>query len=139
MYQKLLTGFGKLSFFTNLSHGISGQVFGLVSSFLSKKRLRMVLNDKFPQEYLVNVEVSQGSILGPTFFLLYTNDLPYDFICNTAIYANDTTIYSKCDQASDYSNNKNWLLILNLMYKKLWTGAGSGFLISVLENSAGFI
>ena len=87
------------------SYGISGQVFGLVSSFLSKKRLWMVLNDKFPREYLVNVEVSQGSILGPTFFLLYTNDLPYDFICNIAIYANDTTIYSKCDQASDYSNN----------------------------------
>ena len=33
-------------------------------------------------------------------FLLYTDYLP-DVICNIAIYANDTTLYSKCDQASD--------------------------------------
>ena len=35
------------------------------------------------------------------FFLLYINDLPDDIICNTAIYADDTTLYSKCHQASD--------------------------------------
>ena len=35
------------------------------------------------------------------FFLLYINDLPDDVICNIAIYAEDTTLYSTCDQASD--------------------------------------
>ena len=34
-------------------------------------------------------------------FSYYINDLPDDVICNIAIYANDTTLYSKCDQASD--------------------------------------
>ena len=29
------------------------------------------------------------------------NDLHDDVICNIAIYADDTTLYSKCDQASD--------------------------------------
>ena len=33
--------------------------------------------------------------------LLYINNLPDDDICNIAIYADDTTLYSKCDQASD--------------------------------------
>ena len=28
-------------------------------------------------------------------------DLPDDVICDFAIYADDTTLYSKCDQASD--------------------------------------
>ena len=28
-------------------------------------------------------------------------DLPDDVICNIAIYADDTTLYSKCNQASD--------------------------------------
>ena len=40
-------------------------------------------------------------VLGPTLFLLYINDLPDDVICNIAIYSDDTTLYSKCDQASD--------------------------------------
>ena len=61
----------------------------------------MVLNEKTSQEYLVNAGVSQGSILVPTLFLLYINDLPDDVICNIAIYADDTALYSKCDQASD--------------------------------------
>ena len=41
------------------------------------------------------------SILGPTLLLLYINDLPQDVICNIASYADDTTFYSNCDQASD--------------------------------------
>ena len=51
--------------------------------------------------YPVNAGVSQDSILGPTLFLLYIIDLPDDVICDIAIYADDTTLYSKCDQASD--------------------------------------
>ena len=31
-------------------------------------------------------------------------------------------------------NNLNWLLNLNLIYEILWTGAGSGMLISMLEK-----
>ena len=65
--------------------GISGQVFGLNSSFLSNWRLQVVQHGKFSQEYLVNAGIPQGSILGPILFLQYINDLP-DNICNNAIY-----------------------------------------------------
>ena len=61
----------------------------------------MVLDGKSSQEYPVNAGVPQGSILAPTLFLLYISDLPDDVICNIAIYADDPTLYSKCDQASD--------------------------------------
>ena len=33
-------------------------------------------------------------------WLLYINDLSDDVVCNIAICADDTTLYSKCDQAS---------------------------------------
>ena len=82
------------------SHGIAGQIFGLISSFLSNRHLRVVLDGKSSQEYPVNAEVPQESIGGPTLFLLYISDLP-DVIYNIPIYADDTALYCKCDQTSD--------------------------------------
>ena len=83
------------------SNGISGQIFGLISSSLINKWLRVVLGGKSSEEYLVNAGISQGSILGPTLFLLCINDLPDGVFCNTVIYPDNTTLNSKCDQASD--------------------------------------
>ena len=50
----------------------------------------MLLDGKSSQEYPVNAGVPQDSILCPKPFLLYVNYLP-----------DNTTLYSKCDQASD--------------------------------------
>ena len=61
----------------------------------------MVLDGKSSQEYSANTIVLQGPILGSALFLLYINDLPDDIICNIAIYADDITLNSKCDQPSD--------------------------------------
>ena len=83
-----------LVFFTSVK---SGQIFGLISSFLSGRWLQVVLDGKSSQEYPVNVGVPKGSIFGPTLFLLYISDLHGDFICNIVIYADDTTLYPKCD------------------------------------------
>ena len=58
------------------SSGISGQLLGVLSSFLSNRWIHVVLDGKFSQEYPVNAGAPQGSILG-------------------------STLYSKCDQTSD--------------------------------------
>ena len=69
----------------------------LHADLLNRQQLQVVLDEKSAQEYLVNAVVPQGSILGPTLFLRYTNDLPDNAISDVAIYADDTTLYSKCD------------------------------------------
>ena len=61
----------------------------------------VVLDGKSSQEYPVTSGVPQGSILGPMLFVLYINDIPDDVIYNISTYADDTTVYSKFDQASD--------------------------------------
>ena len=62
----------------------------------------MVLDGKSSQEYLVNVGIPQGTILGPTLLLLYINGIPDDVMCNITIYVDDSTLCSKCEQTSDF-------------------------------------
>ena len=120
------------------SYGISGQIFGLISSFLSNRRLKVVLDEKSLQEYPVNAEAPQGSILGPTLFLLYINNLPDDvtviFLSMLMILLSILTVI----RLLICGNNLNWLLNLNLIYETLWTGVRSGLLISMLGKLSWF-
>ena len=127
-------------------YGISGQIFGIISSFINNRQLRVVLDGKFSQKNRVNAGVPQGFSHGP---ILYINDLPDDVICNIAIYADDTTLYSKCDQVSDLLQQlelaselecdlgdtvdwgKKWLVTINA--GKTW------LVLSDLSNSTGSI
>ena len=76
-----------------MSCGISGEIFGLFLLFLVKDSFRWFWIRSL-EKNAVNAGVPQGSILGPTPFLLHINNLPNDVICNITIYADETTLYS---------------------------------------------
>ena len=109
------------------SYKISGQIFGLISSFPNNRQLRLVLNGKFSQGYPVNTGFSQGSILGPTLFSLYIHDLLSVILLSLLMILLSTLLVI-------WGKNKSWLQNLNLTYETLWKSAGSGLLISVLEK-----
>ena len=99
------------------SYGISGQIFCLISSFLSNRRLRVVLDGKCSQEYPVNAGVRQGFILGPTLFLLHINDLPDGVILRSMLMIL-LSVLSVIEHLI-CGNNLNWLLNVNLIYETL--------------------
>ena len=83
------------------SCGISGQIFGLISSFLSNnRRLRVVLDGKSSQQYPVNAGVPQGYILGLQFsyYTLMTFLMMLSVILLSMLMI---LLYSKFDQAYD--------------------------------------
>ena len=124
----------------------------------------MVVDGNSSQEYPVKSGVTEGSILVLTLFLLYINDLPGNVICGTSVYADHTTLYSKCDQASnlwqqlelaselesDLRDNvdwgKEWLVGFNAGKTQLvlfdWSNKNGSFDVkmdgSVLEKKSSF-
>ena len=116
------------------SYGIPGQMFGLISYFLSSRWLWVVLDGKSWQEYPANTGVLQGSVLGPTLFLLYINGFPMMIsvilLSRLMILLSALSVIRHLICGINYS----WLLNLNAIYKTLWTRARSGLVISLLEK-----
>ena len=74
-------------------YGIRGRIHRWLQSYLSNRKLCAVVDGHTSSQF--PVAVPQGSILGPTLFLLYINDLEDNLPTgiDLAIYADDTIIY----------------------------------------------
>ena len=82
--------FQKLTLF-----GITVQLLTWMKIYLSHRHLEVVVAGQKSACYEINAVVPQGSILGPTLFLIYIEDL-HDVIRHSELlaYADDTTIFT---------------------------------------------
>ena len=80
----------------------------------------MVLEGKSSQEYPVNARISQGSILGPTFSILHTDDiLIMSSVVSLSILMIPFSTLYKCDQATELWQQRVGIPNLNLTDKTL--------------------
>ena len=77
-----------------LNHaGISGNLHGWFSNYLSNRRQRVVLPGASSNWSFTNAGVPQGSILGPLLFLIFINDIVVDIGSSICLFADDTSLY----------------------------------------------
>ena len=75
-------------------NGIEGVLLTLLTSYLSNRNQRVVLNDTKSEWGIIESGVPQGSMLGPLLFLIYINDLEINIKSSIIFFADDTILYS---------------------------------------------
>jgi hypothetical protein len=97
-----------------------------IHSFLCDRKQRVVVNGYKSNELAVTSGVPQGSVLGPTLFLVYINDLPQKVDCNISLFADDTLIYQVVNSSADkrrFQNNIDALEMWAHTWKMLFNVA----------------
>ena len=76
-------------------YGIRNNVLKWVESFLDRRTQRVVIRGTASKSFDVTSGVPQGSVLGPTLFLIFINDLPLEVISHTSLFADDSKLFSR--------------------------------------------
>jgi hypothetical protein len=83
-----------------LNYGFEPQAIALIKSYFSGRQQVIKQSDQnCPNtSQPVTLGVPQGSCLGPLFFLIFINDLPFTLDLSTKLFADDTTLYLAGDE-----------------------------------------
>ena len=75
------------------SFGFTPSLCNLIASFLSNRFISVVVDGTTSSPFPISSGVPQGSVLSPTLFLLFINDLLSSSICAIHSYADDSTLH----------------------------------------------
>ena len=79
----------------------------LIESFLRNRFQRVLLNGQTSEWLPAKTGVTQGSILGPLFFLIYINDLSDNLVSTVKRFAYDTSLFSVVNDSNISANELN--------------------------------
>ena len=115
-------------------YGVEGRLLDWIQDFLSDRSQYVSVNGHCSESVPVTSGVPQGSVLGPTLFIYFINDLPLVTNLPMNIFADDTKAFNKAESREDQLKmqeaidamvqwTKIWLLEFNkLKCKVLHTG-----------------
>ena len=82
-------------------YGIKGNVNSWIADFLCNRSQCVVVEGEKSSPVSVRSGVPQGSVLGPSLFLAYINDLPEKVTSTSRLFADDTLLHRLMREAND--------------------------------------
>ena len=86
-------------------YGIQGKVLDWIQEFLTERKQRVVINGSESEWSDVTSGIPQGSVLGPTLFLVYINDMPDVINAIIKLFADDAKVYNRVKQNEQPADN----------------------------------
>jgi hypothetical protein len=83
-------------------YGIKGPVHHWITTFLTKRTMRVLLEGEISKEACVESGVPQGTVLGPLLFLCHINDLPQTVTSSVRLFADDCLLYREIRNFQDH-------------------------------------
>ena len=83
-------------------YGIRGKTLQWITSFLHNRSQQVVIEGTYSSPCKVTSGVPQGTVLGPTLFLLYINDLISNIQSTVRLFADDCLIYRPNNSPNDH-------------------------------------
>ena len=82
-------------------YGLDENFLTWIESYLTNRHQAVWIDHTLSEFLPCEVGVPQGSNLGPLFFLIFYNDLPYSLNCELDVYADDSTLTSSSKHVDD--------------------------------------
>ena len=95
------------------AYGVKGKVLNWIESFMIGRTQQVVIGNSSSSWGGVSSGVPQGSVLGPTLFILYINELSSLVSSSLIMFANDTKLYRTIQDKSDIQALQQDLRILS--------------------------
>ena len=104
--------------------GFSPHSLKWMNSFLANRRQRVKVGNMHSEWATLSCGIPQGTVLGPTLFLVFINDLPTNLVGKPSIFADDSTVFSRgnnkletCQALSkDLDSAQDWAVTWGMLF-----------------------
>ena len=103
-------------------YGVRGVALHLLKTYLTQRKQYVNTNKSISSLKPISMGVSQGSILGPLFYIIFANDLHYAVNCTSRLYAGGTCLLVEGKTEGELQNFlntelymlSNWMILNQL-------------------------
>ena len=104
--------------------GIGGNVSTWIENWLSERKQRVVVKGSASKWSNVSSGVPQGSVLGPTLFIIFINDIDENIVSSLSMFADDTKVINEVSKIGNaytlqedlhklYQWSQDWQMLFN--------------------------
>ena len=89
------------------AYGVTGKILRWIETFLTNRKQRVCVEGSLSNWEDVLSGIPQGSVLGPTLFVVFINDMPDEITSLSKMFADDAQVFRQIETSADIATLQN--------------------------------